>query len=52
VKEGSGVLTFVDGSMYKGMFKNNKMCGEGIYWFSSRGVYQGSFENREWMGVE
>ena len=38
--------------MYEGMFKNNKMCGEGFYLFSSQGVYQGSFENCEWMGVE
>lgn len=31
LKNGKGQLTFVDGAVYKGMFKDNEMHGYGIY---------------------
>jgi hypothetical protein len=43
MKEGQGTLQFPDGSMFKGMFKDDHPNGEGTKIFPDGSCYEGSF---------
>lgn len=46
---GKGQMIYTNGAVYKGIFKNNKLDGQGVYQGKDH-VYEGSFINGIWNG--
>ena len=44
-KHGKGKMTYVNGDIYEGDFKDNKMNGVGTFTFASGGVYEGDYQD-------
>ncbi len=43
MKEGSGVITFENNSVFSGIWKNDKAFKEGVLKMSNRDVYKGNY---------
>mmetsp|Transcript_12670 Transcript_12670/g.25861 ORF Transcript_12670/g.25861 Transcript_12670/m.25861 type:complete len:145 (-) Transcript_12670:529-963(-) len=43
-KHGKGVLSYEDGSEYRGEFKDGEKCGHGIYYYANGDSYIGSWK--------
>ena len=47
---GKGTLTYVDGSVYVGEFKDNKIHGQGVFTSKSGSRYQGEYKHGKMDG--
>ena len=44
-RHGFGMISFLNGDLYKGCFRNGAMNGSGTYYWASGGSYEGEFVN-------